>query len=155
MYKDYKNVQHRPFGPQITGESDFDIALEDIPVLEPSGIFRLWIWTMRVLGIGLIILGFLLLLHITDADASWAQTQSSDQPASVFHKSDRGKGSVNFEIFRFFDTKFQVLCYVNGAAMQCIPFHRLGDKGRSSIKKIVEQHMNHMQLPPKHIIKIP
>ena len=64
MYKDYKNVQHRPFGPQITEVPDFDLDLEDIPILEPSGIFKLWVWTMRIGGIILIILGFLLLFHV-------------------------------------------------------------------------------------------
>lgn len=141
------------YKPDLRGEvSDFDRAIEDIPTLKPSIVFAIWIWTMRIGGITLIILGFLLLFNVADANAKWGQTQEADRPAAVFHQSG---STIHFKVFRFYDAKFQVLCYAGRASMQCIPLGKLTPTARQRIEKMVEGAMNHMQIPPENIFKIP
>jgi len=132
------------------GLNDFDLEEEDIPVLSPSGIFAAWMWTMRIGVIILVLLALLLLFGGTADAGSWDHPK--DQPAVVF---DASKHTMYFKVFRFYDAKFEVLCYANKTSMQCIPFHDLGPVAQERIRLIIEESMNHMQILPQHIFKIP
>jgi len=50
-------------------EPDFDLENEDIPMLEPRGIFALWVRIMQAGGIILIVIGLLLLFGLTKGHA--------------------------------------------------------------------------------------
>jgi len=66
-----------------------------------------------------------------------AIAEETDKPLVEFRSS---KVTVEFKVYRFWDSRFSTLCYANQNSMHCIPYSDLTSNAQKRLRKMVENN---------------